>query len=102
MTTTLVEQFHVSGAQITHRHPGLEHNALVCRMTVYHFRALFYPCLFDNQGAKLNSLLGDIARQIANTKHTGIKQAYTKLLVSHAKALAAAGGPSQHAVRRLF
>ena len=56
LTTVMVEQFHASGAQIMHRHPQLEHDALTCRMTVHHSRTLFYSAPFDKQEAKLLSL----------------------------------------------
>ena len=101
LTTVMVEQFHASGAQIMHRHPQLEHDALTCRMTVHHSRTLFYTAPFDKQEAKLLSLLEDINEQMANSsRHTGPRQVYTKILVSHAKALGARMGPSHHAIRR--
>ena len=64
LTTILVEQFHGSGAQLMHRHPQLEHDALVCRMTVHHCGILFHPCLLDKQEAHLHSLLDDISRHM--------------------------------------
>jgi len=101
LTTVLVEQFHASGAQIMHRHPQLEHDALTCRMTVHHSRTLFYTAPFDKQEAKLLSLLEDINEQMENSsRYTGPRQVYTKILVSHAKALGARMGPSHHAIRR--
>ena len=100
MTSTLVEQFHGSGAQIMHRHPQLEHAALCSRMTVHHARTLFFPCIFDKQETRLRALFEDIGRQMQNTKHTGARQAYCKLLVAHVKAGRVAGDPSEHALRR--
>ena len=100
MTTTLVEQFHGSGAQIMHRHAQLEHEALVARMTVHHSRTLFSPCLFDKTEARLHSLLDTISQQMQNTKYSGARQAYTKLLMSQVKVSHIPGDPSHHALRR--
>ena len=100
LTTTLVEQFHGSGAQIMHRHPQLEHAALCSRMTVHHCRTLFFPSIYDKQETRLRGLLGDILRQMQNTKYTGPRQQYCKLLVEQVKASRVSGDPSEHALRR--
>ena len=100
LTTTLVEQFHGSGAQIMHRHPQLEHAALCSRMTVHHCRTLFFPCIYDKQETRLRVLLDDVLRQMQNTKYTGPRQQYCKLLVEQVKASRVSGDPSEHALRR--
>ena len=99
LSTTLAEQFHGSGAQIMRRHPQLEHDALMVRMTVHHSRTLFYVPYFEKKEAQLQALIDDIDRRIGNTKYTGPREMYTKMLVSASKATAA-GGASHHAVRR--
>ena len=99
LSTTLAEQFHGSGAQMMRQHPQLEHDALMARLTVHHSRTLFYSPYFEKKEAQLHALIDDIDRRIGNTKYTGPRQMYTKMLVSHTKA-SAAGGASHHAVRR--
>lgn len=99
MSTTLAEQFHGSGAQIMRRHPQLQTEALMARLTVHHSRTLFQPDYFEKKEAELRAIIDDIDRRIGNAKHTGPRQMYTKMLVSHSKA-GAAGGVSHHAIRR--
>ena len=99
LSTTLTEQFHGSGAQIMRRHPQLETDALMARLTVHHARTLFYAPYFEHKEAQLQALIDDIDRRIGNTKYTGPRQVYAKMLVSHVKG-SAAGVASHHAVRR--
>ena len=90
-STILVEQAHASGAQLMHRHHQLETASLVCRMTVHNCRTLFDPSPFEKQEQRLLSLLDDVQRQVANTRHTGPRQAYVQMLVSRVKAIDSLG-----------
>ena len=101
LSTTLVEQFHASGAQLMRRHPQMEHATLCIRMTVHHARTFFYPNIFDKQEARLTQLLKDLSREMQNTKHSGARQAYCKLLIAQVRSGRIVGDVGNGALRRL-
>ena len=70
-TTTLVEQAHASGSLIMRRHPTLELNALVARMTLHNCRMLFSIGTLERQLSRLQSLLDRTEKQISNAHLTG-------------------------------
>ena len=99
-TTILVEQAHGSAAQIMHRHPQLEAEALCNRATVHNGRTLFYSGTFEKHEARLVSMQEELMKQLDNTKYTGPRQAYVSMLIAKVKASRVIGDPSEHALRR--
>ena len=98
-TTVIVEQAHASGALIMRRHPQLNTESLLCRMTVHNCRMLFCDSHLEKQLSNLNSLLEKINKQMGNVHRTGAKEMYIKALIAEAKKDREPGGPSHNALR---
>ena len=101
LTSTLVEQFHGSGAQLMRRHPQIEHATLCIRMTVHHCRTLFYSNIFDVQEQRLNRQLEAIQKEMQNQKFSGARQAYCKVLIAQIRNGRIVGDADGSSLRRL-
>ena len=100
LATTITEQAHASGAQLMRRHPQIDINSLVDRMTVHNGRTLFYMGRDEKAHTQLTQRLEEVETEIRNTRYVGARQAYVQLLVAEVKASRLPGGPSEHALRR--
>ena len=98
-TTTLVEQAHASGSLTMRRHPTLEINSLIARMTLHNCRMLFCDSALDRQLSHLQSLLDRTDKQLSNVHHTGARQMYVKALLEEVEAQRLRGRPSDTSVR---
>lgn len=78
---------------------GLEHEALMARLTVHNSRSWFHLGHYDLQEQKLNGMLDDLVRQMRSATRMTERNAYVQLMIGHCKS-AHVAGVSDHAIRR--